>query len=406
LTLAADLQPIAVLRDASIPYETDIKLTSGDTTLRFDGTMTKPFALDGARGKLTLHAPTLTTLLAVIGADSDLKASLDLAGTLTRADALWVLTDAAGQLNDSDFSGSMLRLLDGGRGKPDKVALDLGFGRLHLDKLLNGKGGEPITVDQAPDPEFDARLMARQTTFQGNIATDVKLAIAVTAGRVDVDEVAATAFGARWQGSAHAEAIDKASQLSAELSVSGVDVQQLRRAIGARDLPLTGRLDARMAADSVGRSLDSAIKAAHVTAVASMRGGSIAQDLVEKASADIRRLFRAPKGMTPIACLLGVVDMRAGVGVVSPLRIRTAAGTIAGQGRFDLNRQLLDLTVGSQSTTTGDFALDVPFRISGPFGNPNIEPSRSRPSLATADLSRLPPALGIVARQNPCLSAR
>lgn len=98
--------------------------------------------------------------------------------------------------------------------------------------------------------------------------------------------------------------------------------------------------------------------------------------------------------------------MRAGAGTVSPLRIRTASGTIAGQGRFDLYRDQIDVTIGSQATTTSDFALDIPFRISRSLSNPDVRPSGRKATLATADVNKLLPTLQQAARRNPCLSAR
>jgi uncharacterized protein involved in outer membrane biogenesis len=408
VTLGADLQPIAVLRDTSVPYGANIQLASGSTTLQFAGTITLPLDVDGADGKLTLHAPTFTALLAVMGAKSDLRASLELAGRLTRLDRLWVLRDATGKLDDSSFAASTLQLIEGGRGHSDRVETDLAFDSLNLTPLLAdqgaSKGGNKMPVDRDPDPRLTVQLTARQLVYRGNDATGLTLSASIMPDRIDLGELSLTAFGARLQASGHAEAADKGNTLSANASVSGVDVQQLRRQLGARDLPVTGRLDAQLTAESAGETLETAAQSAHVAAIISMRGGSISRDVVEKASADLRHLFRQPKGMTAIACLLAVVDMRAAAGLVMPLRIRTAEGTIAGHGRFDLNRQTIDMTMGSQSATTSDFALDVPFRISGSFHDPAVRPATGKPALVVADLNKLPGALIQGAQRNPCAS--
>jgi hypothetical protein len=121
-----------------------------------------------------------------------------------------------------------------------------------------------------------------------------------------------------------------------------------------------------------------------------------------KASLDIRRLFRKSEGMVPVSCLLGVIEMRNGLGTLSPMRIRTADGTIAGQGTFDLRRNRINVTIGSQSATTSAFALDVPVQISGDINNPDVRPSTRSVALATADLNKLPPPLRPVVQRNPC----
>jgi hypothetical protein len=142
-----------------------------------------------------------------------------------------------------------------------------------------------------------------------------------------------------------------------------------------------------------------------------MRGGAIQKNVIEMASADIRSLFRTDRGLTPVTCLLAGLDMRAGVGTVAPLRIRSAEGTISGSATFNLYRHSFDLTIGSEAKSTGLFALDIPIRASGSFGAPIITPAQwsaqGRAMLAAADsLSQLPPALRDWARHYPCPPTR
>jgi hypothetical protein len=46
--------------------------------------------------------------------------------------------------------------------------------------------------------------------------------------------------------------------------------------------------------------------------------------------------------MSPISCLVGVLDIRGGIGTLSPLRIRSADGTITGRGSFDIYRRQIN----------------------------------------------------------------
>ena len=67
----------------------------------------------------------------------------------------------------------------------------------------------------------------------------------------------------------------------------------------------------------------------------------------------------------------------------------------------------MDLTIGSERSTTGVFALDIPIRVSGPFSSPSVSPAQwsaqGRAQLAAADsLSALPPVLREWARRYPC----
>ncbi len=204
ITLEADLAPIATLRDASVPYGTDLRLASGDTTLHFQGTMTEPLDLDGARGALALIAPTPAAILAIAGVSSDLDPALRLSGTLEHPGPLWQLTDASGALDDSAITAATLRLIEGGHGKPDDIAADLAFDQLDLNEVLGGgrRGSRAdadlsLAVDRAPDTLVAARLSARQLAYAGIRAADVRLAAAPTPGRITVEELSLTYLGAR-----------------------------------------------------------------------------------------------------------------------------------------------------------------------------------------------------------------
>lgn len=414
IQLKAELQPIAVLRNASVPYGTALHFTTGDTTLDFKGTMTAPFDVDGARGVLSLSAPTPGPLLAIAGASSDVDASLSLSGPFEHEGDLWLLQEATGALNDGAVSAATLRLHEGGEGRPDEVSVEAAFDRLDLGKLLGaGRGGGqpdadvPLAINRSPDTLLDVRLAARQVGYGGVTATDARLAAALTPGRLASD-LSLTYDGAQAKASGAVEAAGGGGRVSAELSVANADVQAVRRLLGSGPVPLLGRLEAQAAVRSEGVTLNAATRAANGSALVAMAGnGSIAREVIEMASTDVRLLFRRARGMVPMSCLLGVLTVRNGVGTLAPLRVRAAEGTIAGSGTFDLARRRIDMTIGSEAKSTGAFALDIPVRISGSLADPTVRPTRwsaaGRAELAAGSATAaLPPGLRQAAQRNPC----
>lgn len=414
IRLDAGLQPIALLRDASVPYGTALHFTTGGTTLDFKGTMTAPFDVDGAQGVLSLSAPTPGPLLAIAGARSDTDASLSLSGPFEHQGDVWLLKEAAGALDNNAISAATLRLKEGGSGQPDDVSVAADFDRLDLGKLLGaGRGGGradadvSLNVDRAPGTLLDVRLAARQVGYGGVTATDARLDAALTPGRLAVSNLSLTYAGARAEASGAMEAAGGGGRVSLGLSVANADVQELRRLLGSGPVPLLGRLDLQGTAQADGATLNAAVRAADVSAVVEMAGGSIAREVIEMASTDVRLLFRRARGVVPVSCLLGVLTVRGGVGTVSPLRVRAAEGTVAGSGTFDLLRHRIDMTIGSEAKSTGAFALDIPVRISGSLADPSVRPARwsaaGRARLAAGDeIAALPPGLRQAARRNPC----
>lgn len=423
LRLQADLASFLALRDTSEPCAVTLRVSSGDTSLGFGGTMVDPLNLDGAKGQLVLEAASPDVLLSIVGSPPPQPGqgpALRLAGMLERSGDHWRVRDATGSLGGAAITGGRLRLDEGARGQPDRLAFDLPFGRLDLNRLLGGaSSGRPgeadlsLAVDRSPDMLVSARLSAEQLDYGALRLTGARLAARLEPGRVVLEDLSGGYLGGKVEGAGAVENLAEpggtGGVISARLNASGLDVQALRRELGIGQIDLQGRMDGHVTLSASGGTLNSAMRAAHASAVVSMAGGSIARELIELASQDLRGLFRTARGQSAISCLLGVVDLRGGVATVAPFRLRAEHGTVAGNGRFDLGRRQMDLTFGSLGSTTGTLALDIPVRVSGAFAAPTIRPARwtaeGRAMLAAGNvLGRIPPELRDFARRSSCLS--
>jgi len=412
----ASVGSLTALRDVANPFPVNVRLTAGDTTLLFEGTATDPLKADGLAGRLSLSARGPNTMLAIAGLSADLDVDVNLAGVVERNGNLWRLSETLGQINTKTLTATRLQLTEGAAGQPDAISVAIDLEHLDINRIA-GKAAAPrqrghadmsLALDPNQDPTVEADIGIARLTYARVEADDVRLTARLGGGRLVVDPVRLTTSGA--QVSARAEALaqpDGSARVDATIEMNNADLDALRRTLGLRSLPLSGLLQGRFAVSAAGPSLNEAARQARISAVASMQGGRIARDVIEKGSTDVRRLVRKPTGTTSVSCLLGVLDMRAGVGRVAPLRIRAGNGTIAGTASIDLNREWVDLVIGSQSATTGFFALDIPVRVNGPFADPNISPARwsaaGRARLASADdVAPLPPELRTYARGNPC----
>jgi hypothetical protein len=414
LLLEAALGSFAMLRDAATPFPMTFQARSRDTTLRFEGTATDPLNFDGLAGRLALRAPTPETLLALAGADAaDVSpVPLDLAGAATRAGDLWELTGAEGRLDGAAFTGRQLQLTEGGRGQPDAVALDLAFTQLDLDRLLGaGEAADPpLRVAERPDPLLQLHLAADTLRFRDVTATGVALQAEVAPRRIGIASLTASLFDARVVASGALEHMAQGARVTAGMQLLDGEVEALRRVLGLPALPLSGMVEARVTLATEGGTIDQAWRDARIGAVLAVRRGSIAREVIEMASTDVRALFRTARGATPLNCLLAVIELNAGQGEAAPLRMRAGTGTITGLATFDLRRRHVDLLIGSQRETTNFWALDLPVHVSGSFADPDIAvgqwPEQARARLAEGDnLARLSPALRDFAAANACHQA-
>ena len=125
-------------------------------------------------------------------------------------------------------------------------------------------------------------------------------------------------------------------------------------------------------------------------------------------SSDLRSLFREREGDVPVTCLLGVLAVRDGIGVLSPLRLESREAVVIGAGKIDFIKDRIELTVKTERDSTSFFALDIPIRISGPFAHVTAKPlvggDASWLQKPAATLETLPPALRKMASATSCRS--
>lgn len=408
------------LRDGRTPFPYPFRAEAPGTVVTFDGTSADPLNFDRLDGRLSLEAESPGAILSMAGAGPGPAFPVKLAGTFRRAGDLWRLTEATGEISDAAFAAPRLEMTEGASGQPDAIVAAVDFTRLDLNALFgappdrpggnHGEADMPLTFAVAPDPQLRVEATARELVYADLDATDVRLVASAEPGLAKVETFNLRAYGARIEASGTLEPSPRGGKIAAEVAMLDGNLDTLRRAFGMRSLPAQGPMEARIAVTAEGETMNAATRRANVSAVVSMRSGSIAREVIEMASTDIRALFRTAQGNTPLTCLLAVVDIHAGRGEAAPLRIRAGTGTISGLATFDLNRKQMDLVIGSQSETTSDFALDIPVRVNGSFADPSIAPARwsseGRARLAAGDrVAPLPPALRDFARQNPCYRA-
>ena len=156
-----------------------------------------------------------------------------------------------------------------------------------------------------------------------------------------------------------------------------------------------------------GDTVKSALKMGRGNIVLAVTEAHVARDLIERISTDLRTLFRTQDDMVQLNCLLGIVDLKNGIGTIWPLRLRTSDGTIVGQGQVDFLAQRLALTIQSVAASTSVFALDVPVSISGEFSDLHVLPGAASAEAPDGNdpLQGLQRHLRRLAERNACLHA-
>ena len=412
--LEATTESYAVLRDDAVPFGTRFTLAGPDTDIAFSGTLQEPLDFEGARGELSIEARTLDDIVAAMGGTAKADLPLAVAGILVRSGDHWSLDAAKGQLQQSDFSGA-LALTEGKPKQPDDIALDLGFSVLDVDALAavfgNAKGTTrfdtlPLHPEALSELNATVDITASSLAIAGRKLRTVALDGRLAGGDVTLKELSFALGGGRLSASGTLKGKNDDGQLALRARLAKAQIASLVRELGATGDEIRGRLDAAAVLSMAGPTIGAALKRSDGAAVLLMRDGEVTQGLIEQLSADLRALFRERRDTVPVSCLLGIVTLKDGIGVISPLRLESQAAVAVGAGKIDLQRQRLDLTVRTERDSTSFFALDIPVRISGPFDRISAAPLPGRDAdwlrQPTAVADTLPPDLRKMATGSAC----
>jgi uncharacterized protein involved in outer membrane biogenesis len=413
LAMAAHLQSFDDLHDNTKPFGTAVTITHQSAKVTFDGTMMDPINADGARGKLTVDADKLSDLLAVFGDKLSADPPAALQGHLTRAGDIWHLGEASGKLAGNPLTGQVT-LHEGSRGESDDIDLAVAFKQLNLGPLLSDKSKKPTGGDdwtkqslQTPDktaPRLTAKLSADQVKYQDLTFGAVDLSARIAPGEISLAPSTITYAGVPVHVTGALKPADEGGRLDAQVTAKDADAATIMKSLGSTTNDLSGKISAGITLSLTGKTVGQGLKAGTGGAVLSMTNGRVSRDVLEKASTDLRNVFRKGEGTAQVTCLLGVMRLKSGIGVVDPLRLRTSQAVINGKGKVDFLHQTLDLTLRSDRKSTDFLALDIPIHLSGAWQNPSVDLKKTppQPSPPAAKLDDLSAVLRDIAAGNAC----
>jgi uncharacterized protein involved in outer membrane biogenesis len=405
----ATLPPFSSLHISTPTFPVRIKLISGTTAMALSGNARDPLNFDGIDGRLTLDAPKPQELLAIAGVTGQIDSPLTLAGTFKHDGGLWRLSDGDGTLAGAPLKAN-LQLQEGGRHSQDAVTVDTTLQKLDLNALLHPAaskqpaGETSLLVDPDPGALLDLHVAADHVTYRSIEADKFDLKAKLAPGVLSVEQLALDVGGGSARSKITIADRDTKAVIDFDGALKGVDAAKLARLIGWGKMPIGGPIASHVSGSMTGSTMAEAREVNRISGVLTMDSGTIDPQLVSVASTDIRSLFGFQSGSGRLDCLLVVLNLQNGRGTIGPFRVKASGGTITGGGSYDARRDYLDMTIGTQSSTTSIFALDVPVRISGPVTDFSVTPAfgGSARINAVSNVGDLPPDMQAFANSNAC----
>jgi uncharacterized protein involved in outer membrane biogenesis len=283
-----------------------------------------------------------------------------------------------------------------------------------VSKIGDGKAKTKQDVSTLPlqldvtGVNLAAQLSSDQVTVAAMRLSDVRFDGRLAGGDVTLRALAFALAGGTVSASGSLQQAEAGGHLALTAFLTKAEADALAQLLGAAGGEIRGRLDGAATLDMTGKTLGAALMTSRGAAIMAMNDGDVARELLEQVSVDLRTLFRAGEGRVPVACLLGVLTLEDGIGVLSPLRLDSHEATLVGAGSIDFAGRRLDLILKSDHDTTGFFALDVPIIVSGPFKAlgvaplPGADEHRLDEIKGTAAVEALPAALHNLVRGSAC----
>ena len=411
--LSAETESFSVMRKRSQPFGAHVAIVTAAGMVGFDGTLIDPLNVDGADGQLHIDGNNLGGLLAIFGAGVGLDLPLHVDSLFDHHGDHWRLADAKGTLGSDTFHGTFT-LDEGARHESDRIALNLDFATLDLKRLVEAHhtdgSTEPLSlqIDAKPPTLFDVGVTANDARYGNARLTNVAFNGHLHPGEIVLDQMSFTAATGTVKASATARSVEGGGRIEARMVVAGADSAQIARWFGpAPDQnevdQLSGRLDAHLSLEMTGATLDEALGRSEAQAVVSMIQGQVARSLLEKASTNLRALFRKGEGTVPLTCFVGIGDLHDGVATFAPIRLRTPDTTLVAGGNIDLRAERVDMTLRSADREKSLFTLNLPLHIGGPLADVRVSPLGTKPQPPDLALDLFSPDIRRLAESNPCL---
>lgn len=377
------------------PYDFTAELSGVGSTLKADGSITRPFDLGRFTARLSLEGRDLADLYLLTGITTPNTPPYRLEGRLTRDDALFTFADFAGRVGSSDLSGDLRVDKVGDRRRVDA---DLRSNLLDIDDLSAVLGGTPrVTAsgDTVTTSGAGARLLPtaplnveRLRVMDGTLRyraarvkrndldiRQVDVGADLKDGILNLDPVAFDFNRGALRGTARINATRDVPYTAADFRLRGYPLESI---IPARDgaPTVTGQALGRVKLEGTGASVHDFAAGSKGTISLVVPQGEIRAAFAEllgiNVTAGLGKLLSGDTGTSEIRCAVADFTVSGGTATARTFVIDTTPVLARGSGTIDLGAETLNLKIDGETKEPRLIRLWAPIHIEGRLAAPRI----------------------------------
>jgi uncharacterized protein involved in outer membrane biogenesis len=341
-------------------------------------------------GDVTVNAPTPAALAALGGIDLPLKQPLTFTGKVAASPASVAVSGMSLKAGPTDIKGSASAALGGAR---PKIVANLSAPMIDLDSLLppgatESKGGAPahtqasktkvfedtpLPLDGLKAVDADVTLAAAQIKSGELVLSDVSLAAKLANSNLSVAPLDFTIADGKVKGLVAFNGQD--GQTRFQLTGKGIDTKKLLVALGQNPIIETG---VDMTIDLTGKGLTAHDLVASLdgnTHIVTTRVGILNHRFIEPLSGDLAKLLiPTHSGSDQLQCFVSDTAWKDGVGSIKTLGMDSKILSVAGKGKVDLGKEVVDLRFDPRKREQSLTSLAPPVDVEGTLMQPRFKP--------------------------------
>ena len=403
------------LLSGGAPFPFDLLVTSGSTTAMVKGAVGDIVRMQGLAADVSAKGKSLAELSDLAGFPLPPLGPYGFGGKAVDIPDGYRISELVLTMGSSRLAGNLALTF----AKRPKVAANLAADTLDLRDFgvtpgHDGPDDGPV-FSPAPLPfallneaDADLKVTAKRFIRESAVFSDVKLTLALNAGKLQVKPLSASIQGGTLVAYLTADASRTPPPVTLELTQSNAEAGSLLAFLPGTRILTSGRAHLRVTGASAGSSLHALVAGLNGSFDYDMGAGNIDNAYARIFLADLFTLvsFGSSGNSSNVKCLVGRFDIRRGVATARQLAMETKGAIIIGKGTINLGTEQLDLHLSPYATAPNLTNFAVPIMIHGSMGNPQVGPdaaaiARGTVTLPLTALTTLGGMVGLEAGGNP-----
>ncbi len=383
------------LLSGGAPFPFDLVVTSGSTTARIKGAVGDIVRMQGLAAEVAAQGKTLSELGDLAGIALPPLGPYRFAGKAVDIPDGYRISELVLTMGGSRLAGDLALTF----AKRPKIAANLAADTIDLRDFGVTPGhdgpddGRVFSVAPLPfalleQADADLKITAKRFVRESAVFSDVKLTLALDAGRLQVKPLSASLQGGRLVAFLTADGTPPPPPVTLDLTESNAEAGSLLEFLTGTRILNSGRAHLRVNVAGAGNSLHALVAGANGSFDYDMGAGNIDNAYARIFLANLFSLvsFGSSGNSSNVKCLAGRFDIRQGVATARQLAMETKGAIIIGKGTINLGTEQLDLHLSPYATAPNLTNFAVPIMIHGSMGNPQVGPDAAAIAKGTVTL--------------------